>query len=270
MASILAASVLLYKLTYLEIKNKRIAWLSVIFLNLYPVSYFTMSVYSESLFLLLTISSFYCLKKENYLGSGICGGGAILTRIVGVVFLPVYALYFLYNYKKSGFNIRTLYPFLASFLGLAIHLVINKIYFGSYFYLLTEKLSINSTKHLILPFQETILDLLAVFKDANFWDQSFMMIHGWNAIFTVFALVITLLGIKKINWIYTAYSLGALVLISSLAWGISNARYTLPIFPIFIILAWIKNKTLIAGSLILSTFMLFYFARIYTSGAWAF
>ncbi len=268
--SIIVASVLLYKLIYLEFKSERIAWLAVIFLNLYPISYFTISIYSESLFLLMTIWSFYCLKKENYFLSGLAAAGAILTRFVGIVFIPVYALYFLYSYKKSGFNLKTLYPFLLSLIGLIIYLVINKFYFGSYFFFLTEKLSFNTTKHLMLPFKETYFDLLAVFKNSNFWDRTFMMTRGWNAIFTIFALIITVLGLKKINWIYSAYSFGSILLFASLSWGISNARYTLSVFPIFIVLALTKNKFLLLATLAVSTFMLLYFTKIYTSGAWAF
>lgn len=270
LTSIITASVILYKLAYLEFKSERIALLSVVFLNLYPISYFTISVYSESLFLLMTIYSFYCLKKEDYFLAGLAAAGAILTRFVGIVFVPIYVLYFLYNCKKSGFNLKTLYPFLLSLTGLIIYLVINKYYFGNYFYFLTEKFSFNTSKYLIIPFKETYFDLFAVFKNSNFWDQTFMTSRGWNAIFSLFALAVTLLGLKKINWIYTAYSLTSILIFSSLSWGISNARYTLSVFPIFIILAFIKNRALLLAILVVSTFMLLYFTKIYTSGAWAF
>lgn len=270
LVSVIIASILLYKLAYLEFKSEKVAWLSVIFLNLYPVSYFTISIYSESLFLLLAIGGFYCLKKEYYFLSGLAAAGAILTRFVGVVFLPVYALYFLYSYKKSGFNLKVLYPLLLSLFGLIIYLVINKFYFGNYFYFLTEKLSFNTTKHLMLPFKETSFDLLAIFKNSNFWDQTFMTTRGWNAIFMFFTLAITVLGIKKINWIYSAYSLSSMLLFASLSWGISNARYTLSVFPIFLILAHIKNKFLLSVTLLITTLGLLYFTKIFTSGAWAF
>lgn len=270
LASIIVASVLLYKLAYLEFKSEKIAWLAVIFLNLYPTSYFTVSIYSESLFLLMTIGSFYCLKKESYFLSGLAAAGAILTRLVGIVFVPVYALYFLHSYRKSRFNLKTLYPFLLSLAGPIIFLVINKFYFESYFFFLTEELSFNTTKHLMLPFREILFDLLAVFKNSNFWNQTFMITRGWNAIFTLFALIITILGLKKINWIYSAYSLGLILLFASLSWGISNARYTLSVFPIFVVLAFTKNRILLLATLVISTFMLLYFTKIYTSGAWAF
>lgn len=270
LVSVIALSILLYKLAYLEFKSEKAAWLSVIFLNLYPVSYFTISIYSESLFLLLTIGSFYCLKKEYYFGSGLAAAGAILTRFVGVVFIPVYALYFLYSYKKSGLNLRVLYPLLLSLFGLIIYLIINKFYFGNYFYFLTEKSSFYTTKHLMLPFKETFFDLLAIFKNSNFWDQTFMTTRGWNAVFTLFALIITILGLKKINWLYSTYSLSSILFFASLSWGISNARYTLSVFPIFLILAHVKNKFVLSFVLSISILGLLYFTKIFTSGAWGF
>lgn len=270
LASIIFASVILYKLVYLEFKSNRIAWLAVIFLNLYPTSYFTISIYSESLFLLMTIWGFYCLKKEDYFLSGFAAAGAILTRLIGIVFIPVYVLYFFLSYKKSGFNLKKFYPFFFSLIGLIIYLLINKFYFGSYFYFLTEKLSFNTTKHLMLPFKETYFDLLAIFKGSNFLDQTFMTTRGWNSIFTLFLLIITVFGIKKINWIYSVYSFCSILIFASLSWGISNARYTLSVFPVFMVLALTKNRVILLSAMAISTFMLLYFTKIYTSGAWAF
>ena len=93
--SIIGASILLYKLVLIEFKDENVALFSVLFLNFYPTSYFTMSVYSESLFIFLVIASFYYLRREKFLFSGLCVAGAILTRNVGVVLLPVYCLSFL-------------------------------------------------------------------------------------------------------------------------------------------------------------------------------
>ena len=270
LTAIIVASNMLYKLVYLEVKKEGVAWLSVIFLNLYPTSYFSISIYSESLFLLMAIWSFYCLKKEYYFLSGLAAAGAVLTRFVGVVFIPIYILYFLCSYKKSGFNLKIIYLPLLSLIGLIAYLTINRFYFGDYFYFLNEKLSFNTTKHLIFPLKETCLNFLAIFKSYNFSDGVFMMTRGWNAIFTLLSLVITVFGFRKINWIYAAYSLISILIFSSLSWGISNARYTLSVFPIFITLALIENRFLTLTILTASTFMSLYFTRIYTSGAWAF
>lgn len=61
--AILAASWVLYRLVLLEFQSERIAFFSVLFLNIFPTSYFTIAPYAESLFLLFSITSFYCLRR---------------------------------------------------------------------------------------------------------------------------------------------------------------------------------------------------------------
>ena len=85
---------MLYKLTLLEFKNKQSAFLAILFFNLFPTSYFTNSIYSESLFLLLTITCFYYLRKENFILVAILASGAILTRNVGLVLIPLFLVIF--------------------------------------------------------------------------------------------------------------------------------------------------------------------------------
>jgi len=270
----IGASIMLYKLVYLEWRDTRIAWFAVLFFNLYPISYFTLSVYSESLFIFLSIMSFYCLKKGWHLGAGLAAAAAILTRFVGVVFLPVYFLYFFFQWRKSKFQIKNLYPFLISAVGLGIYLFVNKIFFGNYFYFLTEKISFNNTKHFIFPFKETFNDAVAIFSNGHLLNQTFMTYSGWNAFFTVLAVVVTIWGARKMHWIYTAYAAFSILIFASLSWGISNARYTLSVFPIFMALGYSfahgKKKFLLSGVLVISALGLLYFARIFTSGAWGF
>lgn len=265
------ASLMLYKLALYEFKDKQIAFSSVLFLNLYPTSYFTISIYSESLFLFLTISSFYYLRKENYLIAGLFALGSILTRIVGVVLIPIYFLYFIYNYyQNKTINFRLFYLCLLPILAVMIYMGINKFYYDDYLFFLSEKLSFNTTKHLIIPFKESYVDFITTFRYHNYTNQEFMMTRGWNAIFTFSTLLMILLGIKRMRWEYTLFSITSLFLFASLSWGISNARYTFAIFPIFMIFGSLKNKLLQGAILGVFSVMLFYFTVIFTGGGWAF
>ena len=151
-----------------------------------------------------------------------------------------------------------------------IYMIINKLYFGDYLFFLTEDLSFNTTKQLIFPFKETYLNIIALFQNSNLSNQGFMTARGWNAIFSLYVLVISLIGIWKVKWEYTFYSLSSILIFCSLSWGISNARYAYAVFPMFIILGSMKNKLLQASILGLFLVLLLYFTRIFTSGSWAF
>lgn len=268
--AIIGASIMLYKLVLLETKQARTAWLAVLFLNLYPLSYFTVSVYGESLFLLMTIASFYLMRKERYALAGAAAALAILTRFVGVVFIPVYGLMYLRAAQKKGFKTPELFAILYALLGIVAYLLINKYYYGSYTYFLSEQVSFNATKHTIFPFIETMSDFMMIFRTPSIHDTVFMFTRGWNAIFTIIASVFVLLGVRRMRWEYTAFAAGSILMFASLSWGISNARYSLAVFPIFISLATLKNAYVKYGLLFVSAIGLIYFTRIFTSGAWAF
>jgi Gpi18-like mannosyltransferase len=268
--SIVIASIILYKLALSEFKNKQTAFLTILFFNLFPTSYFTNTIYSEPLFLLLTISCFYYLRKERFILVAILASGVILTRNVGLVLIPFLCLYSLYDYHKHRrISINQFYLCFIPIFTVIIYMCIHKYYFGNYFYFVKEA-SHYDTKHLILPFKETYQDIIAVFQNSNLSNQEFMTTRGWNAIFSLYALAITIYGATKMKWEYTFYSLSMIILFCSMSWGISNARYAFSVFPMFMILGSVENKLIQGFTLGVFFIILLYFTKIFTSGAWSF
>jgi hypothetical protein len=73
------ALVLLYRLAVLEI-GERHAWRVILLISMYPFALFFSAVYTESLFLLLTVGAFYAMRR-GYLGwVALCGLAAGLAR----------------------------------------------------------------------------------------------------------------------------------------------------------------------------------------------
>ena len=70
-----------------KIKEKTIKK-TLLFLILFPTSFYLVSVYTESLFLLFALSSFYFARKRNFLAAGILAGFASYTRLAGIFLLP--------------------------------------------------------------------------------------------------------------------------------------------------------------------------------------
>ena len=91
LAATLAAFVLFYDLaeTKLGAEGARRA---LIYLALFPMALFLQAVYSEALFLLLTIAAFLLAERSRFLGAGLVAGLAALTRPVGFALLPALAL----------------------------------------------------------------------------------------------------------------------------------------------------------------------------------
>jgi Mannosyltransferase (PIG-V) len=66
---------------------------AVLYLALFPMTLFLQAVYSESLFLLLTIAAFVLAERARFLPAGLAAGLAMLTRPVGVALLPALVLF---------------------------------------------------------------------------------------------------------------------------------------------------------------------------------
>jgi len=79
----LGALIVLYRLTASEY-SEATARHSVLYASLFPTSFFFFAPYSESLFLLLAVTSFWGARKGRWWLAGVAGAGAALTRSIGV------------------------------------------------------------------------------------------------------------------------------------------------------------------------------------------
>jgi hypothetical protein len=64
----------------------------VLYLAVFPMALFLGAVYSESLFLALSIGAFVLAERGRWLGAGAVTGLAMLTRVAGVALLPALAV----------------------------------------------------------------------------------------------------------------------------------------------------------------------------------
>lgn len=90
-AAFLAALVVTYLLTAAEL-GERAARTTVVLLAFFPTSYFFLMPYSESLFLLLTVTALWGARRGRWAVAGIAGILAALTRSVGLVIAPALAV----------------------------------------------------------------------------------------------------------------------------------------------------------------------------------
>ncbi|HEY2906859.1 MAG TPA: glycosyltransferase family 39 protein [Vicinamibacterales bacterium] len=89
-AAFTAAMVALFFLARLDLPRVR-AERSVLLTAIFPFSFFFGMVYTESLFLLLTVLAFYGFRTRRWALGGVCGGLASATRVNGILLLPALA-----------------------------------------------------------------------------------------------------------------------------------------------------------------------------------
>jgi hypothetical protein len=91
LAAFLAALVLLYRLTELEL-GRPLARPTLLLLAVFPAAVYFGAPYSESLFLLLAVGSFYAARTGHWAWAGACAGLASATRSAGLLLLVPLAL----------------------------------------------------------------------------------------------------------------------------------------------------------------------------------
>jgi 4-amino-4-deoxy-L-arabinose transferase-like glycosyltransferase len=91
LAAALGAFLLLYRLAE-ERLGADGARRTVLYLAVFPFALFLQAVYSESLYLLLTLAAFALAERRHFLTAGAVTGLALLTRPTGFALLPALAL----------------------------------------------------------------------------------------------------------------------------------------------------------------------------------
>lgn len=85
-AAALVAITYLYKLVRLDF-NAPVAARTILFLALFPTSFFLSAMFSESLFLACAVTCMYYARRRQWWIAGICGGLASLARIQGLALI---------------------------------------------------------------------------------------------------------------------------------------------------------------------------------------
>ena len=111
------ALVLLHRLVALD-HPRAVARNAVLVTALFPMSFFFSAVYSESLFLALSIGAVYAARRERWAWAGLLGMLAATTRSAGVLLLVPLAMIYLWDVARPSW--RTVRPLRADVLWLSL------------------------------------------------------------------------------------------------------------------------------------------------------
>lgn len=254
----------LHKLLRIDYKET-VAKKSILFLLLFPTSFFFASIYSESLFLLLALASFYYARKKQWLLASIAGMLLSATRIVGISILPALAIE-LYLQEKKLLT-RNVFFLLLIPLGLVSYMYYNAVTFGHEFAFLEAhtKLGTNRSDVIVL-FPQTIvryINILATLTSSQFeWRIALLELCVF---FFASALLFTAWK-KKVRASYLVFAILSFLIPVSSGTFTALPRYIVILFPIFITLALIKNKWLQNVYIIVGALLLFILLMLFSRG----
>ena len=100
-ASFLGALIVLYGLTTLEFGEAH-ARTTVVTLALFPTSFFFLAPYSESTFLLLSVSAFWFARRDRWTLAALAAALAAMTRSVGVVLAVALLVEAVHQHRETG------------------------------------------------------------------------------------------------------------------------------------------------------------------------
>jgi len=241
--SLILGCIYLYKLTESDFGSDT-AFRTIKYLLLFPVSFFFGITYSESMFLALSIATFYYWKREKFILATIFAYFAALTRSVGILLVVPMLTELIIGYKdiyngqsKSRLGLK-LAAIFAPFIGFGTYLLINLQVSGNAFTFLNYQSEHWGQK---FGFFGSTIKMLA--KNAIEWKPE-ISASLWVPQLVVIFITLMLLcyAIKGLHISYLAYMIAYIGLTISPTWLLSSPRYLMCLFPIFMLLGHIGKK----------------------------
>jgi mannosyltransferase PIG-V len=276
------ALVLLHELTELEL-GRRAADVTVALLAFAPLSLFFSAVYTESLFLALSVGSICAARREHWRLACVLGGLAAATRVTGVgLAIPLGVMYV----KQQGAD-RRLTWLLAVPAGLAAWLSFLALRGYGALSPFTGQTGVEHDHQMTGPIQTVVAAVTAAARGAH-W----MLVDGapiYNpsirgplstgaesiVLLAVLAIAIAALvtAFRRLPVHYGAYSLATLLVCT---WSPvagqplqSLDRYVLTIFPLWMAAgAWLSERRLARPVLLVSAALLAFWTFQFATWAW--
>lgn len=203
---------------------------TVFYLAVFPTSYFFSLPLTESMFLCLTVGSFYAARREAWWTAGLLGALASATRVNGVLLLPALGLLYWQRYRLGGLRSAKLAGLLMVPLGLLAYMLYLHWLTGNALAFKDAQVSWDRGTGL---FWRPLVDYAKHFRQIGIpWN--FKLLNFASA---MLAFVCAFALAKRREWALAVYTVLAVVVpLSSMSLqGLD--RYVMVIFPVFMMLA---------------------------------
>ena len=280
-ASFMVALSLLHRLTEFELGG-RAADATVLLLAFAPLSFFFTAVYTESLFLALSIGVVYAARRERWALAAGLGGLAAVTRVTGVLLVIPVTVMYLKEHRRPGRPLMWLLlvpAALACFLG-----YLAATGYGPLAPLAQEtgaeyqRSMTGSIKTIVVAVRAAAAGLRSLGAGPIYQPTlGGPFPAGIESIVLLAVLAIAVLGLvaalRRLPLAHVAYA-GAALLVCT--WSPvagqplkSVDRYTLTIFPLWMAAgAWVSERRLTRATLLVSAALLAFWTLQFATWAW--
>jgi Mannosyltransferase (PIG-V) len=224
------ALIILYRLARAFAGDDSDADRAVFYLAAFPTSYFFSFPFTESLFLLLTVSSFYFARRECWWRAGLLGALASATRLAGIFLLPAFFIFYWRQNRSRRLSLRLLSLGLVP-LGLIAYMIYLHSITGNAWAFLDIQAAWG---HRPTFFLRSLIDYATDPRLLGArWD--FRLLNCAAVLLAFFCGGVLL---KRREWALATYTLLSVIVPLSATLNLqSMTRYVMVIFPIFFVLA---------------------------------
>jgi hypothetical protein len=238
--------IMFYRIVAAELQEAA-ARRAILFLAIFPTSFFLLAGYTESIFILFALGSFWSARNGRFWLAGVLGFLASLTRLTGWILILPLAYEFYRKYlmdeerpfnipaiisRLQGGNLITLSAVFLPPLGLIVFIILRQLLDLPPIGLVYENYWLQTTgfpgRDLVTAVQKTVAGRGRLQLYINFFS-------------TFFLLITTIIAFRKLGMTYGLYSAALLFFMLLPASDqkplFSFMRYTLAFFPTFMILA---------------------------------
>jgi hypothetical protein len=226
----------LYKLIEHEY-NRHVAQRATFYVSIFPTAIFFSAVYSESLFLFLTVASFYYVRERRWLMAGVFGFLAALTRAEGVLLAAPLFIEWAIAAKEGGREffrywvddiVKPLIGMALVPLGLAAYMAYLWVLSGDP--LRFTHVQSHWGRHFAPPWASVAN---TVQKIAHAHAPQTIANQALELAFTVLMLTVLVIGLRRLRLSYIVYMALSIVIPMCTGSLMSMPRFALVLFPMF-------------------------------------
>jgi hypothetical protein len=222
----------LYKLLEHEY-DRTVARRAIFYVSIFPTAIYFSAVYTESLFFMLTVASFYYMRSQRWLMAGAIGFLAALTRAEGVLLVIPFAIEWFSRFRTDAARgYRDALAGLLIPLGLACYMAYLWVLRADPLYF--SHVQKYWGRHLSAPWVSIANSIHKILHPVNPQASANQTLE---LAFTALLLLVLLAGWRRLRLSYIAYMGLSILVPLSTSSLMSMPRFGLVLFPMFAILA---------------------------------
>ncbi|MBV9272024.1 MAG: hypothetical protein JO165_13100, partial [Candidatus Eremiobacteraeota bacterium] len=227
----------LYKLVEHEF-DRHVARRAIFYISIFPTSIFFSAVYTESLFFMLTVASFYYMRAHRWWIAGFIGLFAAMTRVEGVLLMVPFAIEWYMSYRgRLSEGWRSLLPVVLIPLGMIAYMGYLWVLNGDPLYF--SHVQSHWNRQLAAPWTA----LINSFHKITHGNNAQSIAGQWLELgFTALMIAVLIAGWKRLKPSYIAYMALSILVPMSTSSLMSMPRFALVLFPMFAIFALWGNR----------------------------